>query len=233
MTNENDYHYKEAKATEAFKAIDDGIRKYTKSTEYLLCWAVTGSAINNIALNEDVTYKLSSPIKVLLQTEADAAKENSSSGGGAVIPSGGGSAGGSTDTKKDDAKKTDDKKNDTKKDDTKTPSTDNTAKPVKKATAKTATLKVKTTDKAVVSQLTKSGTKLVAKSVYKVTVKNATKAITSTVKVNLGKKAKTVYILDLKTGKTIKASYKNGKVTFKTKKSIAKFVIVNKATKRK
>ena len=256
MTNENDYHYKEAKATEAFKAIDDGIRKYTKSTEYLLCWAVTGSAINNIALNEDVTYKLSSPIKVLLQTEADAAKENSSSGGGAVIPSGGGSAGGSTDTKKDDAKKTDDKKNDTKKDGAmsdgngaavdkqssvtvkKSGEVKFTAKALEKIVGDTAEA-VKVTLKAT-SEMAKNvkGSKLVSKQVFTLNIKagnmtvkesqlNGTK-INVTLKVNLKKAPKIVWVMDLSTGKRVKATYKKGKLMFKTA-NLGKFVLVNKA----
>ena len=282
MTNENDYHYKEAKATEAFKAIDDGIRKYTKSTEYLLCWAVTGSAINNIALNEDVTYKLSSPIKVLLQTEADAAKENSSSGGGAVIPSGGGSAGGSTDTKKDDAKKTDDKKNDTKKDgamsDGNGAAVDKqssvTVKNTKKNTVKISEEKiaealetglkvtgksgeVKFTAKALekivgdtaeavkvtlkaTSEMAKNvkGSKLISKQVFTLNIKagnmtvkesqlNGTK-INVTLKVNLKKAPKIVWVMDLSTGKRVKATYKKGKLMFKTA-NLGKFVLVNKA----
>lgn len=138
--------------------------------------------------------------------------------------------------KKNEPKKEEPKKDDTKKDDSKdmASSTDDTKPaPAKKATAKTAKVSVKVTSKEVTNKLQTSGTKLVAKNVYKVTVKNASKAVSTSIKVNLGKKAKTVYVLDLKTGKTIKASYKKGKVTFKTKNSIAKFVIVNKAAKAK
>lgn len=265
-------------ATAAVQATGD---VYSKTATYLISYnAPTNEGA--VTVTDTATYKLKGEVEVLLQTEADAAKENSSSGGGAVIPSGGGSAGGSTDTKKDDAKKTDDKKNDTKKDgamsDGNGAAVDKqssvTVKNTKKNTVKVSEEKVaealetglkvtarsgevKFTVKALkkvvgdaveavkvtlkaTSEMAKNvkGSKLVSKQVFTLNIKagnmtvkesqlNGTK-INVTLKVNLKKAPKIVWVMDLSTGKRVKAAYKKGKLMFKTA-NLGKFVLVNKA----
>lgn len=113
-----------------------------------------------------------------------------------------------------------------------------TAKALKKVVGD-AVEAVKVTLKAT-SEMAKNvkGSKLVSKQVFTLNIKagnmtvkesqlNGTK-IRVTLKVNLKKAPKTVWIMDLSTGKRVKAAYKNGKLMFKTA-NLGKFVIVNKA----
>lgn len=98
---------------------------------------------------------------------------------------------------------------------------------------------VKVTLKAT-SEMAKNvkGSKLVSKQVFTLNIKagnmtvkesqlNGTK-ISVTLKVNLKKAPKTVWVMDLSTGKRVKATYKKGKLMFKTA-NLGKFVLVNKA----
>ena len=82
------------------------------------------------------------------------------------------------------------------------------------------------------------GSKLVSKQVFTLNIKagnmtvkesqlNGTK-INVTLKVNLKKAPKIVWVMDLSTGKRVKAAYKKGKLMFKTA-NLGKFVLVNKA----
>lgn len=113
-----------------------------------------------------------------------------------------------------------------------------TAKALKKVVGD-AVEAVKVTLKAT-SEMAKNvkGSKLVSKQVFTLNIKagnmtvkesqlNGTK-IRVTLKVNLKKAPKTVWVMDLSTGKRVKATYKNGKLMFKTA-NLGKFVIVNKA----
>lgn len=98
---------------------------------------------------------------------------------------------------------------------------------------------VKVTLKAT-SEMAKNvkGSKLVSKQVFTLNIKagnmtvkesqlNGTK-INVTLKVNLKKAPKIVWVMDLSTGKRVKAAYKKGKLMFKTA-NLGKFVLVNKA----
>ena len=103
-----------------------------------------------------------------------------------------------------------------------------------KVTLKTSVKK--TTDKVVTKKL--KGSKVLGGKVFALDLrvgntavkesKMKSTSVTVTLKANLGKAKKTVYVLDLSSGKRVKATYKNGKVTFKTK-YLGRFVIVNKA----
>lgn len=90
---------------------------------------------------------------------------------------------------------------------------------------------VKVTLKAT-SEMAKNvkGSKLVSKQVFTINIKagnmtvkesqlNGTK-ISVTLKVNLKKAPKTVWVMDLSTGKRVKATYKKGKLMFKTAKLV-------------
>ncbi|MGP1611646.1 MAG: hypothetical protein ACTTG8_00990 [Catonella sp.] len=95
--------------------------------------------------------------------------------------------------------------------------------------------KTKSTSKAVTKKLGKS--KLVTKTVYSFNIKNGSKNLTDkqvsgskinvTLKVSLGNKNRTVYVMDVSTGKKVKAKYnaKTKKLTFTTK-YVGDFVIV-------
>lgn len=97
------------------------------------------------------------------------------------------------------------------------------------------TSKTKSTSKAVTKKLGKS--KLVTKTVYSFNIKNGSKNLTDkqvsgskinvTLKVSLGEKNRTVYVMDVSTGKKVKAKYnaKTEKLTFTTK-YVGDFVIV-------
>ena len=98
---------------------------------------------------------------------------------------------------------------------------------------------VKVTLKAT-SEMAKNvkGSKLISKQVFTLNIKagnmtvkesqlNGTK-INVTLKVNLKKAPKIVWVMDLSTGKRVKAAYKKGKLMFKTA-NLGKFVLVNKA----
>ena len=118
-----------------------------------------------------------------------------------------------------------------------------TAKAIEKmvgnsAEAVTVTLKT-TATKSNAKEVTKNlkGSKLVSKKVFTLNIKagnmtvkesqlSGTK-INVTLKVNLKKAPMFVWVMDLSTGKKVKAAYKNGKLTFKTS-NLGKFVIVNK-----
>lgn len=106
------------------------------------------------------------------------------------------------------------------------------------AEAVTVTLK-RTATKSNAKEVTKKlkSSKLVSKKVFTLVVKaggmtvkesqlKGTK-IKVTLKVNLKKAPKFVWVMDLSTGKKVKAAYKKGKLTFKTS-NLGKFVIVNK-----
>lgn len=95
--------------------------------------------------------------------------------------------------------------------------------------------KTKSTSKAVTKKLGKS--KLVTKTVYSFNIKNGSKNLTDkqvsgskikvTLKVSLGNKNRTVYVMDVSTGKKVKAKYnaKTKKLTFTTN-YVGDFVIV-------
>lgn len=105
------------------------------------------------------------------------------------------------------------------------------------AEAVTVTLKT-TATKSNAKEVTKNlkGSKLVSKKVFTLNIKagnmtvkesqlSGTK-INVTLKVNLKKAPMFVWVMDLSTGKKVKAAYKNGNLTFKTS-NLGKFVIVN------
>ena len=118
-----------------------------------------------------------------------------------------------------------------------------TAKAIEKmvgnsAEAVTVTLKT-TATKSNAKEVTKNlkGSKLVSKKVFTLNIKAGNMAVKEsqlsgtkinvTLKVNLKKAPMFVWVMDLSTGKKVKAAYKNGKLTFKTS-NLGKFVIVNK-----
>ena len=118
-----------------------------------------------------------------------------------------------------------------------------TAKAIEKmvgnsAEAVTVTLKT-TATKSNAKEVTKNlkGSKLVSKKVFTLNIKAGNMAVKEsqlsgtkinvTLKVNLKKAPVFVWVMDLSTGKKVKAAYKNGKLTFKTS-NLGKFVIVNK-----
>lgn len=97
------------------------------------------------------------------------------------------------------------------------------------------TVAAKTTSKEITKNL--KGSKLVTKKVFTLDVKSGNTSVKlNGAKVEVALKVskkdfagkKTVWVMDLKTGKRVKATYKNGKVMFKAGK-LGKFVIVNKA----
>ena len=100
------------------------------------------------------------------------------------------------------------------------------------------TSKTKATAASVTKKL--KGSKLVSKTVYSLNVKSGATNLTDkqvsgskikvTLKVSLGNKNRTVYVMDVSTGKRVKAKYnaKTKKITFTTA-NVGDFVIVNKA----
>lgn len=119
-----------------------------------------------------------------------------------------------------------------------------TAKAIEKMigdSAETVTVTLKTTaTKSNAKEVTKNlkGSKLVSKKVFALDIKAGNMAVKEsqlkgtkinvTLKVALKSTPKTVWVMDLSTGKRVKAAYKKGKLTFKTS-NLGKFVIVNKA----
>lgn len=118
-----------------------------------------------------------------------------------------------------------------------------TAKAIEKMvgdTAEAVTVTLKTTaTKSNAKEVTKNlkGSKLVSKKVFALNIKAGNMAVKEsqlkgtkinvTLKVALKNAPKVVWVMDLSTGKKVKAAYKNGKLTFKTS-NLGKFVIVNK-----
>ena len=107
-------------------------------------------------------------------------------------------------------------------------------------TAEAVTVTLKTTaTKSDAKEVTKNlkGSKLVSKKVFALNIKAGNMAVKEsqlkgtkinvTLKVALKNAPKVVWVMDLSTGKKVKAAYKNGKLTFKTS-NLGKFVIVNK-----